>query len=191
MTRETRLIVTLVAVSVAGITLLAIVADQYRKRLPQPAAGAPASAPAQEPAAGLRPDLAAPPDGSETPSARAARLVDGFLAARVAAQGVAERYPTKMKQVVAAVTKDFTGVEGKRMGYGLDVISAYKIDRYNAFTAHGMTFDDYAAVRTAWRAWSAGQPVADDALARAFEAKRGDAEKAGEGLNEAFDDAVR
>lgn len=44
--------------------------------------------------------------------------------------------------------------------------------RDRALAAYGMTGEDYAAVWSAWRAWSTGEPLADPALAAAFAARR-------------------
>ena len=50
---------------------------------------------------------------------------------------------------------------------------------------------EYAAVRGAWRAWTAAAPGIEPALAAAFEARRGEAEQAGLGAYESFDDAIK
>jgi hypothetical protein len=44
--------------------------------------------------------------------------------------------------------------------------------RAQALAAHGMTYEDYAAVRTAWKRFREGTPVNDAALAAAFQARR-------------------
>lgn len=187
MSRETRLIVTLVALSAVGVGALAFMADQYKKRLTP--RGGPVPAPATATAGTLRPDVpGASPD--EDAAARATRLVSGFLAARQAAQGVCARQPEKVAKVAAAVTGNFEGVEGRRMGLGIDVIATYRIERFNGFAAFGMSYDDYAAARSAWRTWSAGGPV-EAPLAAAFEAERNEAAKAGLGPYEALDDAIK
>ena len=173
-TRQTRILIALGVIAAAGVGGLVVVANQYKKRLGEPPAVASAGAPTSDDAA-----------------ARAARFVDGFIAGRRAAQGVIERYPVKIKQLTAIVTKDFSEVQGQRMGSNIDAAGAYRVERYNAVTAHGMTSEDYATVRTAWRAWKDGKPVDDRALAAALEAKRQELETVSLGPNEPFDDVIK
>jgi hypothetical protein len=109
---------------------------------------------------------------AENASDHAVRLVDGFLAAREAAKAVVARYPDKIKQLTA------------------DAVNAYRIERFNAFSAHRMTYDDYVSVRAAWRAFRAGKPVNDPALLAAFQARRAALEDAALGPIEALDDAI-
>jgi len=188
MSRQARLIVVLLAFGIVGTVALSFVAGQYRKH----GAVSPAAPAAGSGGAGtLRPDVATPPREGEDAATRAAREVDGFLAARAAVQAVRARYGDKFKEVAGAVTGSFEGVAGKRMNSGLDVISSYKIERANAFAAHGMDHAEYAAVRKAWRSWMSAAAGAEPALAAAFEARRGDAEKAGLGEFESFDDAIK
>ena len=174
MTRQTRILIGLGVIAAAGIGGLMVVANQYKKRLGEPAAAAAPAAP-----------------GDEDATARAARLVDGFIAGRRAAKAVIERYPMKIKQLTAVVTKDFSEVKGQRMGSNIDAAGAYRVERYNAVTAHGMTFEDYARVRAAWRAWKDGKPVDDPALAAALEAKRAALEDVSLGPAEPFDDVIK
>ena len=152
MTRESRLIVTLLVVSGIGVAGLMVVANQYRKALTNAAPGS---------------------VGGGDDSVRAVRLVDGYLAARTAAKAVVEHYPGKIEQPTA------------------DVTSTYRIERFNAFTAHGMTYEDYASVRTAWRTFRAGGLVDDPALVAAFQARQEALENAGLGPVEALDDAIK
>lgn len=193
MTRQTRLIVVLLVLSIVGVGSLSFMASQYRKRLrAAPPADSPASASASSTSAkGLRPDLPASPDTAGGNAASPSRRVDCFLAARNAARGVCERYPVKAREVTAALTGDFTGVAGKRAGANLDVISSYKIERMQAFTACGMTFDDYAAVRAAWRLWKSGGRPDDRALADALDAAKDRAAKADLGEFEPLDEAIK
>ena len=170
MSREFRLLVILAVMAAIGVSGLMLVANQYRKTLANTVPGT---------AAG------------EDASVHAVRLVDGYLAAREAAQAVVERYPGKIKQLTAVVTGDFTEVQGQRMSANADTSSAYRIERFNAFTAHGMTYEDYAAVRAAWRTFRAGELVSDPALVAAFQARRAALEDAGLGPVEALDDAIK
>ena len=178
MTRQTRILIAVAAIAAAGVGGLVVVANQYKKRLGEPGAFAGAASPAT-------------PAGSEDASARAARFVDGFIAGRRAAQAVIERYPVKIKQLTAVVTKDFSEVKGQRMGSNIDAAGAYRVERYNAVTAHGMTSEDYATVRAAWRAWKDGKPVDDPALAAALEAKRSELATVSLGGAEPFDDVIK
>jgi hypothetical protein len=170
MTRESRLLLTVVVMSGLGVAGLMLVANQYRRALTTTVRGK---------------------AGGEEASIRAIRLVDGYLAARTAAKAVIERYPVKIKQLTAVVTGDFSEVAGQRMSSNADTSSAYRIDRWNAFTAHGMTYEDYAAVRAAWRLYRSGGTVDDPALAAVFKARRGQLESADLGQVEALDDAIK
>jgi hypothetical protein len=147
MSREYRLIVILVAIAAAGVTGLSIVANQYKEALERAKI--------------------------EDASSRAARLVDGYLAARRAAKAVVARYPGAGAELPA------------------DGENAYRKERFDAFSAHGMTFEDYAVVRTAWRTYRRGGPVSDPALVAAFEARRGDLDEASLGPVESLDDTIR
>ena len=129
MSRESRLVVILAVIAAIGVSGLMLVANQYRKALPNTVAGR--------------------ADG-ENPSVHAVRLVNGYLAARKAAKAVVDRAPGKIKQLTAVVTGDFSEVQGQRMSANADTTSAYRIERFNAFTAQGMTYEDYALVRAAW-----------------------------------------
>ena len=171
MSRETRLVVTLAAMAVLGVTALAIVANQYRKRVPPPASTESA--------------------GAESDAARAARMVEGFLAARQAVREVTAKSPGTMRQLTAAVTGDFSGVAGQQMRPSREIVVEYRIARFDGFTAKGITYEDYVAVRAAWRAWSQGGTVPDASLAAALEARREDLDGAGLGEFEPYDDAVK
>ena len=170
MTRESRLLLTVVVMSGLGVAGLMLVANQYRKALVNTVHGK---------------------AGGEDASLRAVRFVDGYLAARAAAKAVVEKYPGKIKQLTAVVTGDFSEVAGQRMSSNADTSSTYRIDRWNAFTAHGMTYEDYAAVRAAWRAYRVGGVVDDPALVAAFQARRVQLEEADLGPVEALDDAIK
>ena len=170
MSRESRLLATLVVIAVVGVSGLMLVANQYRKALERTGHGR--------------------ADGEEA-SVRAVRLVGGYLAARQAAQAVVARYPEKIKQLTAVVTGDFTEVAGQRMSSDAEATSAYRIERFNAFSALGMTYDDYASVRSAWRSFRAGGLVNDPALVAALRARRTELEDAGLGPVEALDDAIK
>ena len=198
MTRQTRLIVVLLVLSIVGVGSLSFMASQYRKRMATQAPAASASPPgstgaseASTSASGLRPDLppaaAAAGGDAATPSKR----VDCFLAARDAARAVCERYPVKAREVTAALTGDFSGVAGKRAGANLDMISTYKVERMNAFTACGMSYGDYAAVRAAWKTWKSGGRPDDQALAAALDAAKDRAAKADLGEFEPLDAAIK
>jgi hypothetical protein len=102
----------------------------------------------------------------EDRNARAGRLVGGFLAAR-------ER---------ASVTID--RADAGAMG-------EYRSVRKSALAAYGMTEEDYAAVRNAWRAWSKGERLADPALAAAFAARRVALERTALGPSESMDDGIK
>lgn len=171
MSRESRLVVVLLVMAGVGVAGLMVVANQYRRALTGSTADGGISA--------------------ENAAARALRHVDGFLAARDAVRAVAARYPVKMKQLTAVVTGDYTGVAGQRMSAGADAIGDYKIERFNALAAHGMTFEDYDAVRAAWRRWRSGASVEDPALAAALAERREALEGAGLGPLEALDDAIK
>ena len=149
MTRESRLIVTLVVMSGLGIAGLMLVANQYRKALPNSGVGR--------------------AKGDEA-LIRAVRLVDGYLAARSAVKAV---------------------MAGERVRANADGSSTYRIERWNAFTAHGMTDADYAAVRVAWRNYRSGVAIDDPALVAAFRARRTQLENANLGPIEALDDAIK
>ena len=152
MSRESRLVLILVVMSAIGVTGLMVVASQYRKSLPK---------------------LEGRSVGTPDASARAVRLVDGYLAARRAAKAVVESHPAS----VMTGNADTTGV--------------YRIERFNAFTAHGMSYEDYASVRAAWRTYRAGGVVDDPALVAAFRARRGELDAAGLGPVEPLDDAIK
>lgn len=85
-------------------------------------------------------------------NAEAGRRLDGFLAARQAVRAVDARYSGGVRD-------------------NPEAMRALRNERYAAFTAHGMTLQDYAAVREAWRAARSGAPVADPYLANAFRTK--------------------
>jgi hypothetical protein len=116
----------------------------------------------------------APPGnhGFEDASAHASRLVDGFLAARRAAKAVATKDPAGIKELTS------------------EAALAYRAGRSAALDAHRMSYADYAAVRAAWRAYRAGEPVSDAALLAAFRARRSALEEAALGPIEPIDDAI-
>jgi len=170
MTRESRLLLTIVVMSGLGVAGLMLVAHQYRRALTNTV---------HEKA------------GGEDSSIRAIRLVDGYLAARAAAKAVVEKYPGKIKQLTAVVTGDFNDEAGQRMSSNADATSAYRIERFNAFTARRMTYEDYASVRAAWRTYRSGGRVDDPALVAVFRARRAMLESADLGPVEALDDAIK
>jgi hypothetical protein len=153
MSRESRLVLSLLAIAIVGVAGLTSIAHQYRKTL--------VSRP-------VRPGAAAAVSDS-------ARWVDGFLAARSAVKSVA--------------SKVRGGVDGMRSDP--EAMSSYRIERFNAFTARGMSYDDYAAVRAAWRAFRDGRFTGDPGLAAAFQARRGELDEAWLGPLEEVDDSVR
>jgi hypothetical protein len=153
MSRESRLLVILLVIGGVGVSGLMVVADQYRKALSANAGPGTADA--------------------EDASARAGRLVDGFLAARAAAKAVVARYPVEIEQLKA------------------DATSVYRAERLNAIAAHRMSYEDYATVRAAWRAFRAGKATSNPALLAAFHARRSALEDAALGPIEAVDDAIK
>ena len=153
MSRESRLLVILLVIAGIGVAGLMVVANQYRKAL---AANAGALS-----------------VGLEDPPAHAARLVDGFLAARQAAKAVVARHPVEIKELNAEATL------------------AYRAARSNAFAAHRMSYEEYAAVRADWRAFRAGRPVSDRALLAAFQSRRSALDDAALGPIESVDDAIK
>jgi hypothetical protein len=151
MTRESRILLTLVVMSGIGVGGLMLVANQYRKAIASTAGGT---------------------AGGEDPTARAVRHVDGYLAARAASQAVVRSHP---------------GTIGTDAG----VAGTYRLERSNALAAHGMTYENYAEVRAAWRAFSGGGFVDDLALIEVLRARRAQLEAAGLGPVEALDDAIK
>ncbi len=113
------------------------------------------------------------PGGAKAAPEPAVRLVDGFLAARRSAKAVVARYPVEIKELTAEATL------------------AYRAARRNAFAAHRMSYEDYASVREAWRAFRAGKPMSDPALLAAFESRRSALDDASLGPIEAVDDAIK
>jgi len=110
---------------------------------------------------------------AEDAAARAVRLVDGFLAARAAAKAVVLRHPAEIEAL------------------GADATLAYRAARLNAFAAHRMSYEDYASVRAAWRAFRAGAPMSDPALLTAFQTRRSALDEAALGPIETVDDAIK
>ena len=158
MSRETRLIAVLLVISAIGVTGLLIVANKYQKVLvANPAATAGRTA------------------GTMDSTRNAARLVDGFLAARAAAWTFVSSHPEAVLRPDAHA----------------DLVDAYRVERESALAAHGMTFEEYAAVRSAWRGFRAGRSVGDAALAGAFHDKQVAVDAADLGPGEAFDSAIR
>lgn len=168
MSRESRLIAVLLVFGVAGVGTLSFVASQYRKRLPPRTASLTTSRRVDTTSGMLRPDLT-------VPDTAAARRVDAFLAARAAGRSVCERF----------------GIQPHDRLWSAEVLAAYRIARLQTFTAHKVADDDYAAVRSSWRAWSTGQGRAEAALAAAFEARRPASADESVGRFEALDEAVK
>jgi len=83
MTRESRLLVTVVLMSGISVAGLMLVASQYRKALTR-------TTPSRV--------------GSGEASVRAVMLVDGYLTARAAAKAVVARYPGSFEQPTSEVT---------------------------------------------------------------------------------------
>jgi hypothetical protein len=139
MSRESRLIAILIVIAAVGVTGLMVIANQYRKAL----------------------------EHSEvvSDSERAARLVDGYLAAREAVKVVLARSPDTFREKTT------------------DAEDIYRAERSSALAAYGMTEGDYAAVRTAWRRFRVGGRLDDPALAAVFQARRA--------ALEAVDDAIK
>jgi len=163
--------VVLFVISAVGVAGLMVVANQYRKAL----------------SGSVAPGSLQDEDGP----GRAARWVDGFLAAREATQAVVASDPAGIKQLTAIVSGDFRQASRPSQSTHADVSSTYRNQRASALTAHGMTYDDYVSVRRAWRAWTSGAPLNDPALAAVFEERRDELAAAGLGTAEAIDDAIR
>jgi len=169
-TRQTRIVAVLFVIAGVGVAGLMVMANQYRKAF----AGSVASR--------------SGPD--ESASVRAARLVEGFLAARRAVQLVIVREPAEVRRLTAAATGD-AAATGAVSGTAAEVTLAYRTERLNAFVERGLSYDDYTFVRRAWRSWRVGAPVADPALREAFEARREALLSAALGPAEVLDDAIR
>ena len=152
MTRESRILVTLLVMSGIGLTGLMLMANQYKKSLAR--SGAQSSA-------------------GRTTSERAIRLVEGYLAGRRAAKAVVEHHPEPLDQLSA------------------NTVAAFRTERGNAFTARGLSYEDYAFVRAAWRTFRAGGIVDDQVLVAVFQARREELEAASLGPAEGLDDAVK
>ena len=171
MSREARLVAVLLVMSAAGVSGLGFIAHQYSTALASCAV--PGSV------------------GVEQASARAFRLVDGFLAARSAAKAVASRYPGEIERLAAVVSGQPGDPSSTRMSANADAATAYRIARSNALSAHGMSDSDYASVRAAWRRFGAGSPVSYAALLSAFRARRQALQDVALGPLEVADDAIK
>lgn len=179
MSRETRLVVVLVGIALAGITTLALVAHLYQKRMP--------SAPAPAASSGS----AAPQGGQDDPDRKARRQVEAFVAVRKAVQAYIAKEPHRVKRVVATITGKFDGVAGERTSPSMDVLGGYRQARYDAVRAAGITNEEYTATRTAFLAWISGGPVTDPALGAALAARADEVRAAALGDAEALDAAIR
>ena len=186
MSREKRLIVSLVAIGAVGIGALVALRSHLGSRLPQrsvselPKAASPA------------PDLPAAPAAAPAKATlkTPAQLADGFLAARKAASTLIARYPMKFKKTEAELTGNYESMKGVRTGVEVDTMAAYKVERFEALQAAGLTQDDYESVKTAWRVWKSGGSVAPG-LAAAFDPRRKALMDADLGPLEKLDDLVR
>jgi len=161
MNRETRMISILVGFAVVGVSALAFVADQYKKKLTLTPAG---TVETQAPPTGLQPDLAAPAPADS-------RLVEAFVAARTAGRAVCDRF----------------GVRPEDRTWNAEVLAAYRVSRLAECAARGVSEDEYASVRKAWGAFTHGVAPDDPALARGFAAVRRDAVGPFDALDEAVD----
>jgi hypothetical protein len=109
----------------------------------------------------------------EQATRRAEQLVNGYLAAREAAKAVIARYPDSGADLPA------------------EAADAYRSVRFDALSTHGLTYDDYAGVRTAWKTYRGGGVVEDPALAAVFDARRVALDDASRGPVDAVDDAIK
>jgi aminoglycoside phosphotransferase family enzyme len=112
------------------------------------------------------------PSGGDEAAIRGIRLVDGYLAARAAVRGKVDRWSPSSPELTA------------------DETEAYRVARWTAFDAHGLTYEDYAEVRAAWRTYRKSGVIDDPALAGAFLARRRQLDQADLGPAEALDDAI-
>jgi hypothetical protein len=172
MTREKRLIVSVVAIGLVGIAALGVLARQLGSRVPSksvhdlPPAESPAPMP-DLPAAAVATAAAPKPAAPLTP----ARLVDGFLAGRKAVAALVARSPLKFKKIDAELSGDYASMKGVRTGIEVDAMATYKVERYEALAAVGLSEADYASVRASWRTWKSGGTV-EPALHDEFEKRR-------------------
>ena len=115
-----------------------------------------------------------PSSGQVDASLRATSLVAGFLAARGKVKAYLSVYPGN----------------AERLREDPEALRSYRVKRSTALEGHGMTQDDYATVRTGWRAYRAGRSVDDPSLVGAMAALGSALDEASLGPLEALDDAV-
>jgi hypothetical protein len=186
-TRQNRLIVSMLAVGIVGIAALAFLAHQLESRLPRTALAEglpPAAAPAPDRDAG-----AGAPPAAPRPMAAAGRVA-GFIAVRTAEREVVAKHPQNFRQIEAALTENNDLVKGERTAADPDVVSEFILARIQAIPKAGLTTADYTAVRAAYRAWKAGSTVDPD-LAAVLEARRDDLVQADLGGLEVLDDRIK
>src|SRR5215831_10540311 len=105
MSREKRLIVSLVAIGAVGIGALVALRSHLGSRLPQRSV-------------------------SELP--KAASPAPDLPAAPAAAPALIARYPMKFKKIEAELTGNYESMKGVRTGVEVDTMAAYKVERFEA-----------------------------------------------------------
>ena len=178
MTRQGRTLVLIAVVSLAGVTALAALARHYARLT----GGAPAPVAASTGSASPQPAGTAPVEGAtgaqaqvggpETAVAQdpAARLVDGFIEVRRVVKAVMDEHPHAFRSFHGELRGTH---QGKVKSYN-DVLFALRSGKEKAFVSAGITKQEYARVRQAWRARSSASEPADPELARALDAREAD-----------------
>ena len=193
MTRPMRMIVVLGAIAVAGFAGLALLADRYRKAIPQRSVyDLPAESPAADttPAEALRAaDPGAIPEPS-TATASALREVDAFIAARKAMKAVMDERPAMMAKLRSEVAGDPAVAKNTQPRAYFDLFFEIVLAEKHALGEKGLDVDSYDRVLKEYLARKAGTPPGNAAIAAALEARK-DALAAADFGDYAFFDTIR
>lgn len=205
MTRQTRTLVVIVVIALAGVTTLAWMAQRYKTMVPQKSVRdldvAPRPAPVPPPSPvepEIPPPVEAAPEKQEAlvkaqataePAAGAdeasARDVELFLEVRRALREVVDASP----RAVAQLAKDLDeGVEvDKRVPLNMAFLQKYRLRRHAKLEELGLSPERYAAIREGYLSWKAGGARGNSGLSAALEARRADLESVDLGPAERFD----
>jgi len=217
MSRPIRVLIVCAAILLAGVGALGWLAQRYRamaptksvydlERAPAIRARAPASPPSSSPVAPAPPPPvaeAAPEPPAEAPVAgptierapteapqpvdpTAARDVRAFIEVRTALKSLVDDSPVAVRQLTAQFEQGIP--EGaKGVPLHLSFLWTYRAKRSQKMNEVGITGERYAAVRDAYLAWKNGEPVDDEALEAALEARPEGLDAADLGDAERFD----
>lgn len=174
--------------AVAGVIVLWMLAERYRRMEPLPSVR---SVEAPPPARRSLPQESASPVRAESsdPAAPAEAMsrVEAFIVVRRGVKKVLDDHPAATRWIDRETGELLEDLELRDTKLRLQLLGQVKLAQIELFQETGITGEEYQEVREVYRAWVRGGPEDGNPLRSAFETRREELESLYLGILEPFD----